>query len=237
MFDTRSVIRLPYVHEAGDTMTTYRKYPRTYHFPWSPGATSDDKVHQDVEALFSGREVVTTEKLDGENTTIYADNYCHARSIDSAHHPSRAWVKALAAQVGPDLPEGWRVCGENLFAKHSLGYDKLETYFYVFGIYDQDNRCLSWDETVEWAALLGLQTVPVLYRGPWDADAIQALWTGKSVVGEEGEGYVVRVACGFAYEDFARSTAKYVRCGHVTTENHWMKQTVVPNSLRTKETP
>ena len=208
------------------------KYPRTFHVPWSPGATSDDKIHEDVEALFSGHEVVVTEKLDGENTTIYSDGYCHARSMDSAHHPSRAWVKALAADVGPSLPEGWRVCGENLFARHSLGYDRLKTYFYVFGIYDQDNRCLSWDETVEWAALLGLELVPLLYRGPWNAEAIRSLWTGKSTVGDEGEGYVIRRAASFGYEVFRASTAKYVRPQHVTSDEHWMNQKVVPNRCR-----
>lgn len=43
-----------------------RKYPRTPHLPWSPGATSDDKYIQDLNS-FKGRKIVITEKMDGEN--------------------------------------------------------------------------------------------------------------------------------------------------------------------------
>lgn len=44
----------------------YVKYPRTYHLPWSESLTDDDRYHPDVEFL-NGKEVVITEKLDGEN--------------------------------------------------------------------------------------------------------------------------------------------------------------------------
>jgi hypothetical protein len=215
------------------------KYPRTYHLPWSLGATSDDKTHSEaaVEAMFAGREIVVTEKMDGENTTVYADGYLHARSIDSSNHPSRNWAKA---QVAPallgNLPAGWRVCGENLYAKHSLGYEALPTYFMVFAIYDEQNRCLSWDETVEWCELLGLTPVPVLYRGPWDEAAVRACYTGKSQCGAEGEGYVVRVAGSFAYGEFSSSVAKFVRANHVVEgSEHWAHAALVPNRLQEAE--
>ena len=212
-------------------MSARCKYPRTFHLPGSPGATSDDKVLPSVEH-FVGRRVVVTEKADGENTSLYSDGYSHARSMDSAHHESRAWVKALAATLIGNLPDGWRVCGENMYARHSIGYDRLPSYFLVFAIYDQNNRCLSWDETVEWCALLGLEHVPVLYDGEWDEDAIKALWEGKSAFGDEGEGYVVRVADAFDYEHFPTSCGKWVRKGHVQTDQHWMSQAVVPNKLQ-----
>jgi len=47
-----------------------------------------------------GREVVVTEKMDGENTTMYCDNI-HARSIDGRHHPSRDWVKMTVGEIHP----------------------------------------------------------------------------------------------------------------------------------------
>ncbi|MFJ1898453.1 AAA family ATPase [Streptomyces sp. NPDC088115] len=100
-------------------------YPRTPHLPWSPGASSDDvrlTGRTDLAGL-TGSEVVVTEKMDGENTTLYADGL-HARSLDSAHHPSRARVKALQGRVGPRVPAGWRICGENVFARHSIPYDE-----------------------------------------------------------------------------------------------------------------
>ena len=68
------------------------KYPRTFHLPWSPGCTSDDKVLKSVDH-FVGKRVIVTEKMDGENTTI-SKNKIYARSIDSKDHESRHWVKA-----------------------------------------------------------------------------------------------------------------------------------------------
>jgi hypothetical protein len=206
------------------------KYPRTWHLPFSKGATDDDKTLGSVDH-FVEQEVVVTEKMDGENTTIYSDSYMHARSVDSRSHESQTWVRAFAANVGHDIPEGWRVCGENVYAQHSISYNRLETYFYVFAIYNEDNVCLSWDETVEWAALLGLTTVPVLYRGIWNEEAIKACYDGTSKVGDEGEGYVVRLAGSFAYDDFSRSLAKFVREDHVQTgAKHWRSCAVVANT-------
>jgi hypothetical protein len=135
------------------------KYPRTWHLPWSPGATSDD-VTLDSVACFSDRRVIVTEKMDGENTTLYRD-HLHARSLDSAHHPSRNWVKAMHGEIAHLIPDKWRVCGENLYARHSLGYDELPSYFLLFSIWSEANICLSWDDTIEWAELLGLSTAPV----------------------------------------------------------------------------
>ncbi|MFD8073558.1 RNA ligase family protein [Streptomyces sp. NPDC059718] len=199
-------------------------YPRTPHLPWSPGATPDDIRAGDPGAL-RGREVVVTEKLDGENTTLYRDGM-HARSLDSAHHPSRAWVKALQGRIGPSLPPGLRVCGENLHARHSLAYPDLDSWFYGFSVWDGD-RCLDWDRTVSFLRRLGIPAPPVLWRGTYDERALRALRLDTS----RQEGYVVRTVDGFRYEEFGRRVAKWVRAGHVTTGTHWMHAPVVENGL------
>lgn len=114
-----------------------QKYPRTFHLPWSQGATDDDKTHSlaDIERMFAEQSVVITEKLDGENTTIYWNGECHARSLDSSNHPSRDYVRAKAREIASmAIPQGWRLMGENLYAKHSIGYDRLPGYFVLFGI-------------------------------------------------------------------------------------------------------
>jgi hypothetical protein len=151
----------------------YFKYPRTPHLPWSPGATSDDVYLVDV-STFEGHEVVVTLKMDGENTTMYRD-HIHARSLDSGHHPSRAWVKGLHGTIAHLIPDAWRLCGENLFAEHSIHYSDLPSYFMLFSIWNEANNCLSWDETIEWAALLELEIVPILYRGRWDEKMIRTI--------------------------------------------------------------
>ncbi|MFD6420520.1 RNA ligase family protein [Streptomyces sp. NPDC060198] len=202
-------------------------YPRTPHLPWSPGATSDDVRVTDLAGL-TGREVVVTEKLDGENTTLYADGL-HARSLDSAHHPSRGWVKALQGRVGSRIPAGWRVCGENMFALHSIPYDRLDGFFYGFSVWDGE-RCLGWDETTAFLRGLGIPVPPVLWRGVFDARAEKALRKLTLDTGRQ-EGYVVRPAGSFRADEFGRVVAKWVRPGHVTTGTHWMHAAVVPNTL------
>ena len=143
--------------------------------------TTDDKKWspEDISPAFSGQEVVVMEKMDGENTNIYPDHF-HARSIQSKDHPSRHWVKSLWVQIRKDIPDGWRICGENVFAEHSIHYKRLSTYFYVFGIWDQNNWCLTWDDTIDVCENLGLQTVPVLWIGIWNEQKVKSCYTGIS---------------------------------------------------------
>jgi hypothetical protein len=220
------------------------KYPRTKHVSWSPGAKSEDKVFTEEELLeaFAGRRVVVSEKIDGQNCSIYSDGTCHARSIDSRHHESRSWVKRLAARLKGEIPPGWRVVGENLQARHSLAYENLPGYFLVFAIYDERNVCLWWEDTVEWCGLLDLPHVPVLYTGHWDEPDQFKRWgvDGDGYTPSEyavdqaagAEGYVVRLYHSFHYRDHEKSVAKYVRASHVQTDDHWMHQAVVPNKLK-----
>lgn len=212
------------------------KYPRTLHMPFSRGVTSDDKMlsYDKLYELYSGKQVLITEKLDGECTTLYKD-YSHARSLDSNHHPSRDWVKRFHSEIAHNIPEGWRVCGENVFAKHSISYDNLDSYFYGFSIWDENNNCLSTDETEEWFQLLGIVHAPILsyciLYGNW-VDGIQDL---AEVVVENGkEGIVMRNRESFHYNDFKHNVVKYVRENHVQTSDHWAHQTVIPNKLKDK---
>ena len=97
----------------------------------------------------------------------------------------------------------------------------------VFNIWNDKNECLSWDDTLDWCNLLNLQHVPVLYRGIYDEEKIKSLQLNYDLQ----EGYVVRVAKSFAYEDFKKYVGKNVRKGHVQTDEHWMSKPVVPNKL------
>ena len=216
-----------------DRFTYHVRAPRTFHLPWSPGKTTDDRVLTDLSG-FEGRDVVVTVKMDGENTSIYGkDGFVHARSVEHmSPHPSRDRVKALASMVGPELPYGWRVTGENITAKHSIHYTHLAEgpawYFNVFNVWTDLNVCLPWDEVAEWATLLDLPTVPVLYRGIWDEKLVRGLFTG-TFEGDPMEGYVVRISDGFPLRDYSRVVGKYVRAGHVTSSQHWRHEMPVFN--------
>src|SRR5215831_4205708 len=120
------------------------KFPRTFHFPMSPGADQSDKVMENSDA-FKDKNVVVTLKMDGENTTLYND-YWHARSMNQNQHLSRNWIAAYHAQIQHLIPPEIRICGENLYAKHSIHYKNLSSYFQVFGIWE-GNKCWSWEDT------------------------------------------------------------------------------------------
>ena len=202
------------------------KYPRTLHLPWSEGVGSDDKIMKDISGLTS-EEVVVTEKLDGENSSLYRDRI-HARSENYAHTRWRDYVRWLHTQIGHRIEDITQLIGENVYATHSIHYQRLTSYFYLFSVI-REGRVLSWDETEKTASELGLKTVPVLYRGPYKD------WDRKpptcSRYGDTAEGYVVRVARGFSVEEgYTRLLAKYVRKGHVTTDKHWSR-TWTPNTL------
>lgn len=203
------------------------KYPKTLHLPFSPGVQNDDKVIEDL-SVFDEMSVVVTEKYDGENTTFY-NNHIHARSLDSKHHASRDWVKALHGAIKHHIPEGWRICGENMYAKHSILYKNLKSYFYVFSIWNEYNVCLDWNLTHEYCHILGLCLVPELWTGTFNIDVLKNIAVNLNA--ETQEGFVVRNANSFSYEDFQRNIVKYVRKGHVQTEDHWMTQQIVPNIL------
>lgn len=211
-------------------MTDKIKYPKTYHLPWSDGRfeSRDELVLEDAKGFF-GTEVVVTEKMDGSNLTMYSD-YLHSRSLETSSHPSFDWVKKLHADIKHLIPSGWRICGENLYARHSIHYQSLSDYFLVFSIWNEDNLCLSWDDTVVWADLIGLQTVPVLYYGMFNEKKIRNLYPEPRC--EDREGYVIRRSNSFFFGLFSYAVAKYVRKDHIALETeHWRSGPLILNQL------
>lgn len=202
-----------------------KKFPRIPHCPWSDGQTSDDKTLKSCDH-FLGKRVVASLKMDGENFSL-ARGYCHARSLDSRDHVSRSWIKQLHGNIKSEIPEGWVIAGENLFAKHSIKYNDLRSYFYVFGIWE-GNEYLAWDDVKDFAGILGLETVDVIWHGEWDEEKIKKIQIDRSTQ----EGYVVRNEGPFRREDFGENICKYVRANHVQTSSHWMFAATEKNELK-----
>ena len=217
-----------------------KKYKRTYHLDCSPGLQSDDKLIPDNEfAFFEGKEVVLTEKMDGENTSLYPSSM-HARSIDSKHNFTRDWVKKLHATLCHDIPDGWRLVGENMWGAHSIAYPDgaLEGYFYLFAIYDEKDTLLSYDDILMYADILDLPMPQELYRGPMDMKRIQKVL--DSIDTNVMEGAVLRVTK--AVEDdsglFHKGLAKWVREGHVQEDSeHWLRNVQQNGKLASRVRP
>lgn len=211
-----------------DLFQKYVKYPRTYHLPWS-NLLKDDRILKD-DSNFIGKRIIMTLKKDGENTNIYND-FIHARSLDFTSHETRKWVKGLWSKISYLLDENMRICGENLYAVHSIKYENLNSYFMMFSIWIE-NKCLSWDDTVEYSKILGLDIVPVIYDGIYDKDKIIETFSKY----ENEEGYVIRIADEFNYIDFRRTVAKFVKPEFRQIVNnshgHWISKKIEVNGLK-----
>ncbi len=205
------------------------KYPRMLHLPWSPGRTKDDRVLKDT-SCFNDKHVVVSLKMDGESTTMYSD-HIHARSLDSDRsHPSRHYVNGLWANIRWQIPKYWRVCGENLYAKHSIHYTDLAAYFMVTSIWDSTNKCLPYWMTKDFCDDWGLFHVPPIYNGFW-LDNMEAFLVERFKMYDGHEGYVIRSYSGFDLEHFEANVAKYVKEHHVQTDEHWMHKQIILNRL------
>jgi hypothetical protein len=187
----------------------------------------DDKMLSSTKS-FEGEEIVILEKMDGENSSLYREGY-HARSLDSHGHPWQSWLQNFHAGLRLDIPEGFRICGENLYAEHSIRYDNLESFFMGFSMWNDKNECLSFDDTLEWFKLLNIVHVPVLWRGMWDEKFVKNFY--KTMDLEKQEGFVVRVTRSFDFDEFSSVVGKWVRIGHCTSDRHWSKNWK-PNKMR-----
>lgn len=209
-----------------------KKYPRTYHFQFSPEIKDDDKVisFKDL-GNFLDEEIIITEKLDGGNTTLKPFIGVFARSHSTPTScETFDYIKNVHFFPKQHLMnETYEYCGENLFAIHSIEYENLKDYFYLFNIYNEEKeKWLNWDEVEKEAQKLNFKIVPLVFRGKID----NLSWLNKfldeeikkpSFLGGKREGFVVRVNTEVSNEDFNKFIAKYVRKGHVQTDEHWSK--------------
>jgi hypothetical protein len=219
------------------------KYGRTYHFSFSPGATNDDKINQNWwEDLKRIKQVVITEKLDGQNNCLNASGIYARSHIDQSNYP---WDKYLRDEwlYFKDQLGDLELFGENLYAIHSIKYLKLEDYFYQFAVRNKD-RWLSWDEVNTYAAMLNFKTVPFIDTWSYNPklnDHKQKLEFQKLIesISKQSstflsvdiltnkscsmEGVVVRNIDCFSIDSFSHNVFKFVRAYHVTTDEHWTK--------------
>lgn len=208
-----------------------KKYPRTYHFPFSEGACNDDKVASGFDRLV-GVPIVITEKLDGENSCLNRSGVFSRSHTSTTQNPwaGYLWEKWNLLQHQLDVLE---VFGESLYAVHSIEYTALEAYFYTFGMREQ-GQWLAWEEVEIRAELLEIPMVPVLFHGEVQSkkelqDLILRLVKQPSSLADSTlndtprEGIVARIAAAFDEKEFAEVVLKWVRKDHVKTTEHWTK--------------
>lgn len=215
-----------------------QKYGRTYHFPFSPGTTSDDRINHtywnDIQQIGI---LVHTEKLDGENNCL---NQFGVFARSHVAPTTSAWTSQLRERwelIKNDLGD-IELFGENLYAVHSIEYNRIEDYYFIFAVRCQD-KWLSWEEVKFYAALFDFPTVPELLIQPTVNLSEEVLqhqilnWAQEeSVFGSldpftrrvcTREGVVSRNSEEYVVAEFAHNVFKYVRKGHVKTDEHWTR--------------
>jgi len=213
------------------------KYNRTFHLPWSKGASNDDKISNNISYLLNV-PIVITEKIDGSNTSLEKEG-CFARTHSGPPtHDSFNGLKALHASIKHLIPEGIQLFGEWCFAKHSILYNALPGYFLLFNVRDLNNYPYweSWEMVELFAEQFNIPTVPVLFNGIINSEnelkeLTESFMIEPSKCGGIREGIVVRVANSFLDEEFSTHVAKMVRANHVQTSTHWREQEIIRNKL------
>lgn len=215
------------------------KYNRTFHLPWSPGGTNDDKRATSVERLI-GQPIVITEKMDGSNTSLEAEG-CFARTHSGAPtHASFDGLKALHATIKTKIPEAVQLFGEWCYALHSIAYSELPGYFMLFGVRDLSygsGEWASWQLVEMWSEEIGVPIVPVLFKGIVNSEKelkelTESLMIQPSACDGIREGVVVRVADSFENKEFSQCVMKCVRANHIQTDEHWKDQEIIKNKLK-----
>ena len=221
------------------------KYNRTFHLPWSEGCTNDDKMAKSVDSLI-GVSLVITEKMDGSNTSLEKAGCFSRTHAGPPTHKSFDQLKALHASLQYMIPDDLQFFGEWCYAKHSIEYSELPSYFLLFGIrelmVDEDDFTTPfwhpWINIEGFAAGMNLHTVPVLYRNIKVSsekelkEITDFAMTKPSSYGGIREGVVVRLMDGFDDDQFPESVMKCVRANHVQTTEHWKDQVITKNKLR-----
>lgn len=128
--------------------------------------------------------------------------------------------------------------GENLYAVHSIEYKRIEEYYFIFAVRQMD-KWLSWEEVKFYAAMFDFPTVPELAIDPIAGltqnglqSAIENWVQEESVFGSLNpftgedctrEGVVTRNIGEYSASEFMHNVFKYVRKGHVKTDEHWTR--------------
>lgn len=237
----------------GASRDSFVKYPRTPHLFGSTG-TDDDKHlgRKESERFVADASLVVEEKLDGTNVGIHFTSggrmvlQCRGHEITDGMHPQYDLLKRWTSVKRPGLEQllGGRfiLYGEWLYAKHSVHYRALPHYFFEFDLYDKEaGRFLDLETRLQRLAGTGLQTVPVVHRGPITAEGLRAL-IGRSAfdsvfdhprtgrTDDVMEGLYLRTEA----HGFVTARAKLVRSEFVEKvkqSDHWQHRAMVPNIL------
>lgn len=143
-------------------MEESEKYCRSLHAGISLGSTSDDRFMPSgyLKAFANMGQLILSEKIDGQNNAFTRYGVFARSHAAVSMHP---WDKPLKERwnlIKNDLKD-IELFGENMYGIHSIGYKKLESFYYLFAVRVKDTW-LSWEEVKFYAEMYDFPTVPEL---------------------------------------------------------------------------
>jgi len=166
-----------------------------------PKYTDIENLRRYHDVLIEGEEVILTEKVHGccsrftyNQDRLWVGSHGQIKKMD----PNNLWWKlANEYKLGDKLKNypGKVVYGEGYGRVQDLRYGlKDQVKLIIFDVFDLNKGSyMKWDDMEPFVKELGLDIVPVLYRGPWNKDLFKHA-EGKSTLCNDHcrEGFVVR---------------------------------------------
>ncbi len=153
------------------------KYPRTPHLQGSRLQAGDEDLSQRPFSDIDGRHLVLEEKVDGANSAISFSPEGELRLQSRGHFLTggyrekhydlmKQWAAVHHDRFFKVLGTRYIMYGEWLYAKHSIYYDRLPSYFLEFDILDRETG-LYLDTPSRHSLIkeLPVHSVPVLAEG------------------------------------------------------------------------
>lgn len=170
------------------------KYPKTKHLQGSNLQIGDDRCKTPISAIF-GKHVVIEEKMDGSNSAVSfsedGDLLVQSRGHylgDGKTKPHFDMLLATANryrdQLFDMLDTRYIMYGEWLYAKHTIFYNFLPSYFMEFDIYDRETETFldTPSRLSITTSVTGFDVVPVnvIYSGIVDDEGCMDAFVGRS---------------------------------------------------------
>lgn len=237
----------------GASRDSFIKYPRTPHLFGAKGTDDDKHLNKrDSEVFVRDPSLIVEEKVDGTNVGIHFNAegrmilQCRGHEIGEGMHPQydlfKQWVAVKRPILEQMLERRYILFGEWLYARHTIHYAKLPHYFFEFDIYDKEaSAFLDWETRMVLLADTGIETVPVVHRGPAKQEELLEMIVSSQFdasfenpitgdVDHRMEGLYLRIES----DGYAVGRAKMVRpefVEKIKQSEHWQHQKMIPNEL------
>ncbi len=249
-----------------------KKYPRTPHLQGSKLQPGDEDLSQVSFESIAGKHIVIEEKIDGANSAVSFDadgtlllqsrgHYLIGGAREVHYDLFKQWAMAHRDTFYRVLGTRYIMYGEWMYAKHSMFYDALPSYFMEFDIFDREKEIyLDTLSRRELTSRMPISSVPVLAEGNFQHIEDVLKYLGKSNYVLDGhikklvdyceqnglntierleetdrtdimEGLYIKIE----ENGCVANRVKYVRAGFaqgaMTSPHHWLHKAIIPNML------